>query len=175
MLKFDPDHTESFYDDYGDRESARWETDERSRFEFQVFCHHLRKNVRKGQRVLDAGCGPGTFAKILLELGAKVTCLDLSEVQLDACREFAPGAEDYVKGTITDLSRFPDGAFDVSIAYGGPISYCLDRADVAVGELKRVTRSGGLVGLSVMSLFGSIHRFLPGVIPIPVEALSKRA
>jgi SAM-dependent methyltransferase len=169
LLRFDPDFTASYYDEYGERETTRWEKDDRARFEFEVYCNHLREHVRSGERVLDAGCGPGTFAKVLLELGARVTCLDVSKVQLKACRRFAPGADEYVRGTVTDLSRFPDGSFDVSLALGGPISYCLDRASDAVRELRRVTRPGGLVGLSVMSLFGTIHRFLPGVLPLPVE------
>jgi hypothetical protein len=61
------------------------------------------------------------------------------------------------------------GAFDVSLALGRAISYCLDRADVALRELCRVTRPGGMVGLSVMSLYGTLHRFLPGVLALPIE------
>ena len=72
-----------------------------------VYRHHLRKRIRPGALVLDAGCGPGTFSKFLLELGARVTCLDISPVQLEACRRAAPGAESYELGSITDLGRMP--------------------------------------------------------------------
>ena len=72
MLRFDPTHTGGYYDAYGDRESARWLTDARAQFEYALVCHHLHKRVTEGQRVLDAGCGPGTFTKVLLELGALI-------------------------------------------------------------------------------------------------------
>jgi len=169
VLRFDPAHTASYYDAYGEREAARWEKNARARLEHAVYRHHLSQHVMRDQRVLDAGCGSGAFAKVLLEMGARVTCLDVSEVQLEACRNFAPGAEAYLIGTVTDLNCFPDGSFDVSLALGGPISYCLDRASDAVEELRRVTRPGGFVGLSVMNLFGTLHRFLPSVLLLPIE------
>jgi hypothetical protein len=96
--------------------------------------------------------------------------VDLSEVQLQACRERAPGCDAYEAGSVTDLSRFPERAFDVTLALGGVLSYCFERAPAAIDELIRVTRSGGLLGLSVMNLFGSMHTFLPGVLELPPAA-----
>lgn len=144
---FDAEHTASYYNAYAERESARWETGPRARMGYEIICHHLRQRVKTHDRVLDAGCGPGTFTRVLLEMGAKVTCLDISSVQLEACREFAPGADGYELGTVTDLSRFPSGSFDVTLALGGPLSYCFERAGQAMSELVRVTRPGGTVGL----------------------------
>jgi SAM-dependent methyltransferase len=120
-------------------------------------------------RLLDCGSGPGTYARIAIELGARVTCLDLSPVQLAACRESAPGADDYALGTITDLSRFADDSFDICLAFGGPLSYCFDQVDVAIRELSRVIRPGGLLGVSVMSLNGALHHHLRGVMALPLE------
>lgn len=169
MLPYDPDHTAAFYDGYGDRESTRWEKDARTRFEFEVYRTHVRRRVREGDRVLDAGCGPGTFSRVAIEAGASVTCLDISPVQLETCRARTPGAEAYILGSVTDLGMLDDDTFDVTLALGGPLSYCLDRAGDAVRELRRVTRPGGRIGVSVMSLWGTVHRFLPGVLPYPVE------
>jgi SAM-dependent methyltransferase len=64
---------------------------------------------------------------------------------------------------IVDLSRFRSHAFDSVVCYGGPLSYVADRIDQAVDELLRVTKPGGHVLLSVMSLLGSVRAFLPGV------------
>ena len=36
-------------------------------------------------------------------------------------------------------------------------------------ELRRVTRAGGWLGLSVMNLYGSVHRLLPYILPLPLE------
>ena len=137
--------------------------------QYEIYAHHLRQRVSPGDRVLDCGCGPGTFARIAMGLGARVTCLDLSPVQLETCRESAPGADNYVLGSVTDLSCFADASFDVCLALGGPLSYCFDQAGVAVGEMSRVTRPGGVVGVSVMSLHGVLHHHLRGVLAVPLE------
>lgn len=168
-LAYDPDHTAAFYDRYGEREAARWQKDDRTRFEYEVYRHHVVRRVREGDRVLDAGSGPGTFARVVRDCGARVTCLDLSPVQLDACRRAVPDADDHVLGSVADLGAFESDAFDVTLALGGPVSYCLDRASDAVAELRRVTRPGGWVGLSVMSLWGTVHRHLEGVLALPME------
>ncbi len=60
-----------------------------------------------------------------------------------------------VVADVVDLSQFADGEFDAVVCYGGPLSYVMDEAPAAVAELARVTRSGGHVLLSVMSLVGS--------------------
>jgi SAM-dependent methyltransferase len=169
VLKYDPVHTAAHYDRYGVQEQERWSKSARARFEQEVYRRHLATRIASGDEVLDAGCGPGTFARLALDLGAQVTCLDISAVQLEGCQADTPGAEAYVLGSVTDLDMFETGSFDVALALGGPVSYCLDRAEDAVRELRRVTRTGGRVGLSVMSLYGTVHRFLPGILPFPVE------
>ncbi len=168
-LPYDPEHTAAFYDRFGERERARWEKDARARFEYRVYRHHVEQRVKAGDHVLDAGCGPGTFARVVRDRGARVTCLDLSPEQLRACRAAVPDAEAWTLGSITDLGAFEADGFDVALALGGPLSYCLDRAADAVAELKRVTRPGGWVGLSVMSLWGTVHRHLEGILALPME------
>lgn len=40
----------------------------------------------EGQNILDAGCGPGIYARILLDRGSRVTGIDFSERMLDHAR-----------------------------------------------------------------------------------------
>ena len=54
----------------------------------------------------------------------------------------------------------------MTVCYGGPVSYTMDRADDAVSELLRVTKPGGYVLLSVMSKVGATRVFLPGVLEL---------
>jgi SAM-dependent methyltransferase len=68
-----------------------------------------------------------------------------------------------VLADVTDLARFPDADFDATVCYGGPLSYVLDEAPRAVAELARVTRPGGHVLVSVMSLVGPMLSFPGGV------------
>jgi SAM-dependent methyltransferase len=170
MMQFDPQYVQSWYDEYGDQESQRWSKSSAFRMQYEIYVRHLRQRVRPGDRVLDCGSGPGTYARIAMEIGARVTCLDLSPVQLAACRELAQGADDYVLGTITDLSRFADASFDVCLALGGPLSYCFDQVGRAIRELSRIIRPGGLLGVSVMSLHGALHHHLRGVLDLPLES-----
>lgn len=103
-------------------------------------------------------------------LGAHVTVTDLSAAQLaaNAERVRAAGCEDNVDARfeldVRDLSRFADGEFDVTVAFGGPLSYVFEAAPQALAGLLRVTRPGGHALASVMSLLGTWKYFLPGVI-----------
>jgi SAM-dependent methyltransferase len=87
------------------------------------------------------------------------------QLQLNAERVQAAGWEESVvarvRADICALSTFPDGCFDAVVCFGGPLSYVMDQADVALGELCRVTRPGGHVLMSVMSSAGAVRMFLP--------------
>jgi SAM-dependent methyltransferase len=125
----------------------------------------LEGYVRPGDRVLDAGAGPGRFTLELLRLGAHVSALDISPGQLELLRSHAPDVEAVI-GDITDLSQFADGLFDVTVCFGGPLSYALDRAERAVAELARVTRSGGHVLVSAIGLGGAVIHFAPIIVEL---------
>lgn len=131
----------------------------------------LREFVRPGDRVLEAGAGPGRFTLELADIGAQVVVGDISPGQLALHREKTASVEASVERRlvldIVDLGVFRDGEFDAVVCYGGPLSYVLGEADRALGELLRVTRPSGLVLLSVMSLLGSLRAFfdsLPGLV-----------
>jgi SAM-dependent methyltransferase len=53
--------------------------------------------------------------------------------------------------------------------YGNPLGYVLDRSDQALAECLRLLKPGGLLILSVASLWGSAHRHLDGVLSIPTS------
>ena len=117
---------------------------------------------RRGDRVLDAGAGPGRFSAAMANRGAVVTVLDISDGQLDLARETVAraGADhnvaDYIRGDICDLAMFTDGAFDAVVCFGGALSYACDRRQAAADELVRVVRPGGVILVSVMCLTGAV-------------------
>jgi ubiquinone/menaquinone biosynthesis C-methylase UbiE len=159
-LHYDAGTIAAFYDDYGEREWQRFESGRRSPASLAVHLHHLRRFVRPGDRVLDVGAGPGRFTIELARIGADVVVADISPRQLELNREKleAAGLEERilerVVADVCDLARFADASFDATVCYGGPLSYVLERAPEAVAELARVTRPGGHVLVSVMSLVG---------------------
>jgi len=72
----------------------------------------------RGKRVLEAGCGAGRFTEILLDEGAQVTSIDLSNA-VDANARNFPIGEDHVVAQ-ADILKLPFEArqFDVVICLG---------------------------------------------------------
>jgi SAM-dependent methyltransferase len=89
-------------------------------------------------------------------------------LELNREKVIAEGCDNVVESRqvldVTDLSRFPEASFDVTTAYGGPLSYVFERAGQALDQLLTVVRPGGIVLFSVMSRWGSLHQFLDGVL-----------
>jgi SAM-dependent methyltransferase len=164
-MSWDPVRTSEFFDEYGEREWTRFEDGRTPAAGLDIHVQFLERFVQPGHRVLDAGSGPGRFTAELVRLGAEPVALDISPGQLDQLRARLPDVEAHV-GDVTDLSRFTDGSFDVTVCFGGPLSYVLDRAEDALTELVRVTRSGGHVLVSVMSLVGTIVHYVSVVLDL---------
>lgn len=169
---YDPSRLASFFDEYGEREWERLgpERPAIDRVNFATHLALLREHVGDGDRVLEAGAGPGRFTIELARIGARIVVGDISPRQLELNRENvgAAGLETAVESRqildVVDLGKLDDESFDATVCLGGPLSYVLDRADAALAELLRVTRPGGKVLVSVMSLFGSMRAFLPAVL-----------
>jgi SAM-dependent methyltransferase len=166
-LAFDPQRVAAYFDELGEDEWTRFEDGRTPAPSVAVHLEHLRRFVHEGDRVLDMGAGPGRFTIELARLGADVAVADLSPRQLELNREHveAAGLERRILerelADVLDLSRWDDASFDATVCFGGPLSYVIDGAGDALDELLRVTRSGGYVLLSVMSLAGTVTHFLP--------------
>jgi SAM-dependent methyltransferase len=168
--KYDPNYISEYYDQYGEREWQRLELNPTNKVNFHVHQHYLTKFIQPNDQVLEAGAGAGRFTIELAKLGAKVTVGDISPGQLELNRRkvMEAGYERQITKRevldVVDLSRFPSNHFDAVVCYGGAISYVFDKADDALRELLRVTRKGGILLLSVMSLLGASRRFLPSIL-----------
>ena len=100
--------------------------------------------VREGDYVLDACCGTGDLALAASKAGAAgVVGLDFSERMLERARRKAPGLE-FVQGDVLSLP-FDDGHFDSAVVGFGVRN--VDDLEKALGELRRVLRPGGRVGI----------------------------
>lgn len=171
---YDPANISRFYDNYGEREWQRFEQEAgpTNLVNFHLHLHYLRRYIQPGDHVLDVGAGPGRFTIEMARLGARVTVGDISPYQLEMNRKRVEEAG--LEGSVVvrqlmdvvNLSALPTGTFDVAVCYGGALSYVFDRAGDALEELLRVTKPGGYVLLSVMSLLGSTRAMLPGVLVI---------
>jgi SAM-dependent methyltransferase len=79
----------------------------------------LEEGKIKPCRMLEFGCGTGTNAIYLAQLGFDVTAVDLSEVALDRARAKAKEANVSIKFIQADLTAPPD--------LGGPFPFVFDR------------------------------------------------
>jgi 2-polyprenyl-3-methyl-5-hydroxy-6-metoxy-1,4-benzoquinol methylase len=176
---YQPDAIANFFDDFGEKEWTRLVQTPANRVSLHVHTHYLKKYLTPNQKILEIGAGAGRFTQILTDLGAQVVVADISEKQLALNKKYSnelgfdKAILDWRIVDICDLSEFESGSFDVIVAYGGPFSYVLDKRDVALSECIRVLRSRGVILLSVMSLWGTAHGFLDGVLSLPPETNQK--
>ncbi|HSB01426.1 MAG TPA: class I SAM-dependent methyltransferase, partial [Anaerolineales bacterium] len=179
LPQYDPASVVQHFDEFGVREWERLVQTPSDEVSLHVHTYYLEKYISRGSRVLEIGAGAGRFTQVLAGLGAQILVADISGVQLELNKRFAlelgfdKAVIDRQQVDICDLSRFGAGSFDCVVAYGGPFSYVLDKRDLALSECRRVLHPGGMVLLSVMSLWGTAHGRLDGVLTIPISANQK--
>ncbi len=180
MTRYDPDWVRSYYNEYGDKEWERWDESPVQQIKFEVHLYYLQKYLQAHHRILEIGAGPGRFTQELARISEKIVVADISPIQLQLNREnaltlgFSDSIEHWVECDMCDLRpHFHEGEFDALVCYGGPLSYVFNEREKAIRELLHVTRPGGLLFLGVMSLWGSVHHFLPGVLEVDPEVNRK--
>jgi ubiquinone/menaquinone biosynthesis C-methylase UbiE len=92
----------------------------------------------KGLTVLDLGCGTGANMQMLIEMGAEVVGVDMSEFALKYCKE---KKLDVVLGTAEKIP-FEAGKFDLVLA--SDVLEHIENDANAVTEIKRVLRPQGV-------------------------------
>jgi SAM-dependent methyltransferase len=127
-----------------------------------------RVDVNPGQEVLDVATGTGNIAIRAAAAGAQVAGLDLTPELFDTARRRAAQhavTVEWVEGDAEELP-FEDGRFDrVLSAFGVQFA---PRHEIVAGELARVCRPGGQIGLvnwtpegQIGELFKIMGRYLP--------------
>jgi len=104
--------------------------DEAQRDKLQLICEKI--NLQPGQRVLDIGCGFGSYARFAAsEFGTKVTGITISEQQLELGRERCAGLDNVellFMNYLDLLKNYPPESFDHIVSLGmfehvGPKNY----------------------------------------------------
>lgn len=110
--------------------------------------------LRRGQRALDVGCGPGVLATALAALvGAdSVAAVDPSEAFVETCRARAPGVD--VRLGVAEKLPFGDREFDAALAQ--LVVDGMEDARNGAAEMRRVTRPGGVLLACVWDFDGGM-------------------
>jgi SAM-dependent methyltransferase len=114
--------------------------------------------VSAGDQLLDAGCGTGDGAVQLARIvgpAGRITAVDASRAMLAEANHRAAGLPLPLTFQAADVQRlpFPDGMFDV--ARTETVLQHVADPTRAIGELIRVTRPGGRIGLLEMDFASS--------------------
>lgn len=120
--------------------SDEWSLAYRRRFIYEPMFAGLDLS---GRKVLEAMCGSGQTTEYLLERGAEVTGLDISNEVIDAFRARWKDthAVHAVKRSLLD-SGLPSGSFDCVVVVGG-LHHIHPNLNLAVREIHRVLKPGG--------------------------------
>lgn len=166
MPKYNPEIITRHFDNDEHDEWSRLDKKPIGKAQFHIHNHFLHKYIKRGDRVLEIGPGPGRFTIELAKLGARIAIVDISELQLKMNKERVEeaGFEDSIewrkKCDILNLEGIEDSSFDCVVCYGGPLSYVLEFVDEALKEIIRVTKKGGIILSSVMSTLGTYHHLI---------------
>ena len=123
----------------------------------------------EGKRWLDVACGTGDLAELAAAEGADVTGIDFAGPLIETAKRRAAerGLDiDYSVGDAENLEGIDDASFDVvSSTFGMMFA---PSHEAAAGELARVTRPGGRLGLAtwipdggIGSMFRMMAQFQP--------------
>jgi SAM-dependent methyltransferase len=116
--------------------------------------------IQPGQAVLDVACGTGIVARTAaawVRPTGRVVGLDLNEAMLGVARRVRPDIE-WHQGDAVSLP-FPDGSFDVTLCQSA-LMFLPDPVR-ALSEMRRVTRSPGIVAVQVYDRLDSQPGYRP--------------
>ncbi|MFI9037867.1 class I SAM-dependent methyltransferase [Streptomyces sp. NPDC053726] len=114
--------------------------------------------VGPGTRVLDVGCGSGSVTAAAVGRGAVVRAVDADPGMVELTRRAVPGAD--VRCGVLPQLPYRDGEFDAVVAnfvlnhVGRPLD--------ALAELRRITRPGGRVAVTIWQVPGAPGQALIG-------------
>ena len=147
-----------FYTRYD--EDGRLERSRHGQLEFYVTMNYIRRYASKGDKILEVGAGTGRYSLALAKEGMDVTAVELVEKNLEILRENGRNLKNIssYQGDATDLSRFPDDSFDVTLLFG-PMYHLYEKDEVnrAIDEAVRVTKPGGVLMFAFISVFAIMY------------------
>ena len=147
-----------FYDQSD--EDNRLRRSRHGQLEYATTMHYIHHFAAPGARILEVGAGTGRYSIALAKEGMEMTAVELLENHLAILRKNSEGIPNLrsFQGDATDLSRFEDQSFDVTLVLG-PLYHLYEPEDVhkAIDEAIRVTKKDGVILFAFISVFGIMY------------------
>tara|TARA_Y100000768_G_scaffold329788_1_gene268227 strand:- start:752 stop:1549 length:798 start_codon:yes stop_codon:yes gene_type:complete len=131
--------------------------------------------VQKGDSTLDVGCGTGVVAVTAAQIGAKVSASDLTPELIKRAKENAEISGYEIDFQVSDVEELPydSNEFDFVLSQFGHMF--APRPEVAIAEMLRVLKPGGVVAFSTWPpelLTGRLFTLTAKYGPPPPAAIS---
>lgn len=129
----------------------KWFDTARGRLVWRLELETLLKALKpcRGERILDAGCGTGSFTRELVARGAEVTGVDVSAAMLKiARRKVREDNAAFLHADVTSLPFDPE-SFDAAVCF--TVLEFIREPEAALRELWRVTKPGGRMVVGVLN------------------------
>ena len=148
----------SFYSQYDENE--RTARSRHGQLEYYTTMTYIHRYATRQSKILEVGAGTGRYSITLASEGMDVTAVELVESNLAVLRENSKGMANIqsFQGDATDLSRFSDNYFDVTLFFGPMYHlYEADEVNSAIDEAIRVTKPGGVILFAFISVFAIMY------------------
>ena len=148
----------SFYGQYD--EDGRTARSRHGQLEYCTTMAYIHRYAGRQSKILEVGAGTGRYSIALAREGMDVTAVELVESNLAVLRENSKRLDHITsfQGDATDLGRFSDNSFDVTLFFG-PMYHLYEEAEVnrAIDEAIRVTKPGGVMMFAFISVFAIMY------------------
>jgi ubiquinone/menaquinone biosynthesis C-methylase UbiE len=147
-----------FYDQYS--EDDRLTRSVHGRLEYATTMHYIHRFADSSSKILEVGAATGRYSVALAKEGMEVSAVELVQSNFEKLQKKCKGLPNIAayQGDATDLSRFADSSFDLTLVLG-PMYHLYDKEDVnkAIDEAIRVTHKGGTIIFAFISVFAIMY------------------
>lgn len=141
-------------------EDSRLQSTRHGQLEYFTTMHYIHRFTSEKSKVLEVGAGTGKYSIALAKEGLNVSAVELVEDNLAILKENSKGIDNIhsYQGDATNLSRFDDNTFDVTLVLG-PMYHLYETDDInrAIHEAIRVTKPSGVMLFAFLSVFAIMY------------------
>jgi len=158
--------TKVIHDYYNNIVEKEWER-VAGKPEFLLGCRMQSRYIKRGDKVLDIGGGPGRYSLFYAEKDCDVTLIDLSSENVKFAKERAAERCVVLNGIVGDAretDKLVTDTFD-HVLLMGPMYHLLEESDrvKAVNASLNVLKQGGMLFVSFINLFAGIIYAMRGM------------